>query len=76
MELQLFNLCQMFNCTPSQIMNEDADLIYSMINYHGAYRAVDALKRATGKAIHNLPQSVFTVIESLEEQGIKARGLE
>lgn len=56
-------------------MGEDAGLIYSMATYNSAYRAVDTMKRAKGEAIHNLPQSVHTVIEALEKQGIKVMGL-
>lgn len=60
---------------PSQVLDEDANLIYAGLTYKGAYEAVKAAKSAKGDKIDKLPVSVHRIIDLLEKQGIKVRGL-
>lgn len=60
---------------PSQILDEDANLIYAGLTYKGAYEAIKAAKGATGDKIERLPASVHRVVDLLEKQGFKVRGL-
>lgn len=56
-------------------MDEDADLILTMMKYSSSYRAVKALRSAEGKAIHKLPASVGEIVEALKEAGVYKGGL-
>ena len=50
-------------------------MIYAGLTYKGAYEAIKAAKGATGDKIERLPASVHRVVDLLEKQGFKVRGL-
>ena len=68
-------LCKTFNCTPSQILDEDADMIAAMIQYDNIYNAIKTVRSAEGKAIHNVPAAYKRIIKELMEAGIYKGGL-
>ena len=68
-------LCKTFGCLPSQILDEDAALIFHMMYYDNIYSAITTIQSAEGDAIHKLPASVGRIIDSLKKQGLYKGGL-
>ena len=74
-ELSLMGLCKTFNCTPSQILDEDADMISKMMTFDNVYNAIKTARSAEGKALHNIPEGYKRIIKNLMEAGIYKGGL-
>jgi hypothetical protein len=68
-------LCKAFNALPSEILEEDAGLIETMMTLDNAYYAIKTARQAKGDAIHKLPPSVGRIIAQLQEMGVYKGGL-
>ena len=74
-EMSLMGLCKQFNCTPSDILEEDADMITKMMVFDNTYNAISKTRQAKGEQIHNLPPQYGRIIKELMEAGIYKGGL-
>ena len=74
-EYRVYMLCQLFNCTPSQMLKEDGIMIDNMINDITIHRAVKKRRESSGDAIHDLPDHVHSVLDMLDEMDIRYDGL-
>lgn len=74
-EYKIMLLCQMFNCLPSQLENEDAHFLDRMILFTNTYNAVRQRRQAIGEEIHKLPEGVSKVLAMLDDMGINYSGL-
>jgi hypothetical protein len=74
-EMSLMGLCKQFQCTPSEILEEDADMIIKMMVFENTYNAISKARRAKGDEIHKLPPAYGRIIEELMESGVYKGGL-